>query len=178
MKKNIALILTMMLLAGISTATAENTEKTRLGTLNVNGAFDLKCRIPDGYGLDIAQSDTTQILAFIESDDETKPIMTLSIAFDELLSQVDRLNDLDDNALKAIEATFTAEDDVKISYKYTTYGTKLLMAELQGDYVDFYTIYKGYSIEFLLSAGVDPITEEQVDMVVSFLSELDFDSAN
>ena len=178
MKRIFAFILSIAMLAGICIASAETPVKTRLGTLNVNGAFDLKCKLPDGYGLDITQSDTTQIQAFIKSEDEKKPVMTLRIAFDELLSQVDRLNDLDDNALASIEATFSEEDDVKITYRYTAYGTKLLVAELDGEYIDFYTIYKGYAIEFLLSPGTEPMTDEQVNMVVSFLSDLDFDSAN
>lgn len=177
MKRIIALVLSVSMLLCIGLACAESSEKTRLGTLNVNGAFDLKCRIPDGYGLNIEQSDTTQIRAIIESGDETKPIMTLNIAFDELLSDVDRLNDLDDAELAKIEATFKEEDAAKISYSFTDYGTKLLVAQLEGEYVDFFTIYKGYAIEFLLSPGTEPMTDEQVNMVISFLSDLEFDSA-
>ena len=175
MKKMIAMLLAVSLLLCGALSVAE---KTKIGTLNVNGAFDLKCTIPEGYAIDIGQADTTQIFADINSQDKAKPSMTLTIAFNELFSGIERLNELDGAALAALEQTFRAEDDVTISYRNTEHGTKLLIAELKGRYVDFYTIYKGFEIEFLLTAGTEPLTDAQTDMVVSFLSDLDFDCAN
>ena len=63
----------------------------------------------------------------------------------------------------------------------TALGTKLMVVKeiVDGvDYVDFYTIYKGYEIEFVLTqpqatAG-QPITDEQIQTAVKFLSDLDF----
>ena len=140
MKKMIAILLAMILLLSIGCVSAED-GKTQLGVLNVNGAFEIRCKIPDGYALNIDEATTTQIIARIESNDEAKPVMKLTVAFDELMSEVERLNDIDENSLKAIEATFLEEDDVSISYRYTSYGTTLLVAELENQYVDFYTIY-------------------------------------
>ena len=175
MNRSIALLLCLSMLLCGSMALAD---KTEIGALNVNGAFELKCTLPEGYELNIEQADTTQIDALIASEDATRPTMHLTVAFNELLSDTDRLNDLDDAELAVLEQTFRAEDDVNISYRNTDHGTKLLIAELKGEYVVFYTIYKGFEIEFLLTAGSEPLTGAQIDMVVSFLSDLDFVSAN
>ena len=92
------------------------------------------------------------------------------------------MNDLDAEALSLIEESFRAEDDVKISYTETSYGTKLMMiqeADGSVDYVDFYSIYLGYEIEIVVSAMDDEggLSDAQIQMVVDFLSELDFVAA-
>lgn len=170
MKRFAIVILAVILLM----TTAAFAEKTYLGSLNVNGAFELKCTLPENYKMEIREADTTQILAFIDSGDKAKPIMTLSIAFDEMYSSVERLNDLDEAALAQLEMTFTAEDAATITYGYTDHGTKLLMAQYGNEYIDFFTIYKGYDIEFLLSAGEEPLNDAQIKMVIDFLSDLEF----
>jgi hypothetical protein len=72
-------------------------------------------------------------------------------------------------------------NDVEISYKETAYGTKLLVAKEVGDdadFVDILSVYKGYSIEFLMtpnpSAKNQTLTDAQTQMCIDFLSELDF----
>ena len=177
MKKAIAVLLSLSLILCVCASGAETAGKTHLGTLNVNGAFDLNCAIPEGYEFNIIQADTTQILASIESKDETKPVMKLTIAYNELCSDIKRLNDVSDDDLAKIEETFKAEDEVEISYRYTSYGTKLLMVQAGQEYVDFYTIYLGYEIEFVLNAGSEGLSETQIQMVIDFLSDLDFVSA-
>ena len=52
-----------------------------------------------------------------------------------------------------------------------------MVVEAKDKYIVFYTIYKGYEIEFLLTPGTSPMTDAQIDMVIGFLSDLDFDSA-
>ncbi len=176
MKKIISILLVTIMLLCVGLASAED-GKTELGILNVNGAFDIKCRIPEEYDVVIDEATTTLIKASIESENEAKPKMTLTVAFNELLSDIDRLNDLDDEALKILEATFQAEEKVNISYNSTSYGTKLLVAEYEDEYVVFYTIYKGFEVEFVLTPGGEPLNDSQIDMVISFLSDLDFVAA-
>ena len=72
-------------------------------------------------------------------------------------------------------------NDVDISYRETAYGTKLLVAREKGDdtdFVDIYTIYKGYSIEFVVTPGSEAkdgkLTDEQIKQCIDFLTELDF----
>ena len=147
-----------------------------------DGIFELRCKLPEGYAASEVDTGTDSgiVLMSVASEDPEKPTMLLSVAFDELLSEVDRLNDLDAEALSKIEATFQADDQVKISYCETAQGTKLMMvreAFENMDFVDFYTIYKGYQLEFVLvggGQGKEPITEEQVQTALNFLSDLEF----
>ena len=164
---------------------AEAPAKTQMGKLNVNGEFALQCRLPEGYTMQLINTLGTKITAFIAAEDQEKPILQLSIAFDELFANVERMNDLTDEALKALEGTFTEMNDVEITYRNTAYGTKLLIAREVGDdidFVDILSVYKGYSIEFVMtpnpSAKTQTLTDAQIQMCVDFLSELDFVPAN
>ncbi len=180
MKKLLAIALCLAMLLGCTAALAE--EKEVLGEINVNGSFTLKCALPEGYAVkDITSDGSGVLLANISSEDETRPYFILSVAFDELMAEVDRLNDLDENALAMIEDTFRIEDTVEITYTETAYGTKLMMVKEVSEgveFVDFYTIYKGYGIEFvLITASPDGLTDADIDMAVKFLSDLDFVAA-
>jgi len=180
MKKVILILLCLALTLNFASAVAETAEKTAIGTISMNGAFELRGVLPEGYQLTPLSEEPGYYLASLSAEDG-RPTMTISIAYEELMSEVDRLNDLDDEALAKIEATFKAEDGVEVTYMETALGTKLMVVKeiVDGvDYVDFYTIYKGYEIEFVLTqpqanAG-QPITDEQIQTAVKFLSDLDF----
>ncbi len=56
MKKMLAILLCLSMLLGCA-AMAE-TEKDSLGVVNVNGAFELKCALPEGYSLEVLFSES------------------------------------------------------------------------------------------------------------------------
>ena len=176
-------LLCLALALGFASAFAETAEKETIGAISINGAFELRGVLPEGYQLTTLQAEPGRYIASILAD-ESKPAMTISIAYNELMSEVERLNDLDDEALAGIIASFQEEDGVEVSYMETAYGTRLMVVKeiVDGsDYVDFYTVYKGYEIEFVLTqteanAG-QPITDEQIETAVKFLSDLDFVAA-
>ena len=177
MKKVFATLLCLVMLLGCA-AVAETAEKTQLSTVNMNGMFQLQCTLPEGYRIEEIESGEAAYVAMFDAG-EKQPLLTLSIAFNELYSDVARMNDLDAESLALIEESFRAEDDVEITYAETAYGTKvMLVREKEGtvDYVDFYSIYLGYEIE-LVAASMDienGLTDEQIQMVIDFLSDLDF----
>ncbi len=106
----------------------------KLGTLNVNGEFNLTCRMMEGYSLQVVNLRGNQIVASILSDDMTKPQLYLSIAYDDSYSNVERMNDLSADELALLEDSFKDMDEVEISYRETGHGTKLLIArEIGGD---------------------------------------------
>ena len=155
--------------------------KEQMGSLNVNGEFSLQCKLPEGYTMQLINTLGSRITAFISSADTEKPTLQLTIAFDEMYANVDRMKDLPAEALATLEESFTEMNDVEISYKETAYGTKLLVAKEVGDdadFVDILSVYKGYSIEFLMtpnpSAKNQTLTDAQTQMCIDFLSELDF----
>lgn len=182
MRKILAVILSVMLLLGAASAAGESADKIAIGTISINGAFTLQCGLPEGYALSPVKVSQEQIIAMIKSEDPEKPVMVLSVAFDETYSDVDRMNDLTDEELDILEATYIADDPgVEITYGETGYGTMLLIARHETeslDYIAFLSIYKGYFVEFVLApseqAADKNLTEEQMRTCVEFLTELDF----
>ncbi|MBQ6173778.1 MAG: SH3 domain-containing protein [Clostridia bacterium] len=155
--------------------------KTQMGRLDVNGAFTLQCRLPEGYSMQLVNGKGSKISAMITPTDKEKPTLQLTVAFSEEYYNVKRMNDLHEEDLKLLEGTFTEMDDVEITYTETAYGTKLLVARETGeneDFVDIMSVYEGYFIEFLMTpnsqAADARLTDEQIRMCVDFLSELDF----
>ena len=183
MKKIIAAVLSLIMLLGCAAAAAEEAaEKVSIGTISINGAFTLKGGMPEGYQVKPVVLDRDQVIAFISSEDPTKPLMMLSVAYDETYSDVFRMNELDQEALELLEKTFTDMDPtVELSYGETGLGTELLIAkqtEENSQYIDFMSIYQGYFVEFVLLPGSEAenqtLTDEQIQMCVDFLTDLDF----
>ncbi len=179
MKKLTALILCLALTLSCTAALAETAEKTNMGTVNLNGAFEARCVLPEGYTMETTEMDNGGLLSTILSKDPAKPILMLSIMFDEMYAEVKKLNDLDDEAIAYIESTFTDEYEVEISYQETIHGTKLMVVkEANNAFADVYTIYEGYEFEFVLfpsvEGGAESLTDDQIQMVIEFLGNLDF----
>lgn len=152
-----------------------------IGRLNVNGAFTLQCTIPEGYNLQVISAQSTRIIATLTSDDATKPQMMLTVAFDDMFSGVERMNDMSSEDIDALKKTFTDMNDVEFTEAETGKGTKLLVAREVGedeDFVSIITVYKGYSIEFVLTpnpaSANQTISDEQVQKCIEFLTDLDF----
>lgn len=182
MKKSIALLLCLVLALTCAVSFAEETGKTTIGTISINGAFSLRCGLPEGYRVQPMKMSQDQVVALILSEDPLKPVMQLSVAFDEAYSDVKRMNDLDDEALGLLEKTFTDMDPtVEITYGDTGLGTRLLIAkQSEGSYhyIDFLSVYQGYVVEFVMvpsrTAEDKTLTEDQMRLCIDFLTDLDF----
>ena len=187
MKKIICLFLSMVLaLACVSvlaeTADPEATGKITLGNININGAFTLHCGLPEGYEIHVVAVRSDRLIANLSSENPENPVMVLSVAFDEAYADVDRMNDLDEETLKGLENSFTANDPtVEITYGDTGLGTRLLIARqsaTEPNYIDFLSVYKGYVVEFVMTpapdASVRTLSEDQMRMAIDFLTDLDF----
>ena len=184
MKKIIAILLSLALLLGCAAGLAEEQEpqKQIFGSIRANGDFTLKGVLPEGYMVRPFELTDDSILIELIPEDETRPEMVLSVAYDETYSDVKRLNDLDDDALAVLEATFTDTDPyVNITYDETGYGTRLMVARTTSDtydYLDIFTIYDGYFVEFVMipskAAGKLHLTDEETELCNTFLTALDF----
>ena len=182
MKKGLLILLAAMMALLCVTSYAEEQAKVDIGTISINGAFTLKCGIPDGYEVTPISATPDQVIASITSQDETKPAMVLSVAFDETYADVDRMNDLDQEALALLEKTFTDMDPtVEISYGDTGLGTRLMIAKQtdgEQDYIDFLSVYKGYFVEFVMIAPLASedknLSDEQLQLCIDFLTDLEF----
>ena len=189
MKKIISMLLALALLLGCGAALAEATEKTQMGTLEMKGAFTLKCAIPENYTLKTIEETSENLVAQLVPADQKKPFVTISIAYNDQYSDVERMNDLPEEQLRVIEDSFLQMDDVKFEYRETGLGTKLLVIteddndeDGDTDFVDIYSIYKGFETEFVMTPGKDPsaedddvdMTEEQIQMLFDFITGIDF----
>lgn len=160
-------------------------EETQIGTLDVNGKFLIQGKLPDGYKLDIISAQKSKIIATLLSSEAGKPQMMLTIAFNDTYSDVERLNDLSAEEVETLKTSYTDMNEVTFSEAQTASGTKLLVARETGsdeDFVSILTLYKGYSIEFVLYPNADAaapeLTDAQVQAAIDFLSNLDFIPAN
>ena len=181
MKKLFALLLSLALALGCCAALAESPVKTELGSINMNGAFKLQCSLPENYDVNIISKDDEGLMAVVKTEDETKPMMFLTIEFDEIYYDVKRMNDMTEEQLQQIIDTFTnGGDEVTVSYRETSHGTKLMIVQEAADSVDYISIvsvYEGYMIEFDMmtsETSEEGLSEAQIQMCIEFLSDLDF----
>ena len=162
---------------------AEETAGTeKLGKLSVNGEFEITCKLPQDYKLQVVDVRGENIIASVTSEDITKPQMYLSIAYDELYGEVDRMNDMTDEELAVLEDSFKEMDQVEIEYRQTGLGTKLMVVREVGNgqkFVDILSVYKGYFVEFNMTpnpnAAVQDLTEEQIQTAIQFLTDVMFE---
>lgn len=178
MKKIISMILALALLCG-GAALAETTEKEYMATVDMNGVFEIRVSMPEGYKVeDATKDDDAGSQMFVISAGEGKPEMILIIAFDEMYADVKRLNDMSEEDKAYLLSTWSEEDVVEHTVVTTDYGTELFLvreANEAMDYASFFTIYNGYEIEFtLFSVTEEGLKEEQIQNALKFLSDLEF----
>ena len=171
MKKIIALALSLIMILGAVCALGEAAEKAELGTLNVGQVFKIQSTVPEGYTYTPITKTELNLVGQLTAG-EDKPTVTISIAYNEEYADVERFNDVDEATVEEIRESFRAADDgVQFEDLETAFGTRLLKATDE-HFVDIYTIYKGYELEFVMTGN--GLTEEAVQMLVKYISDMDF----
>ena len=184
MKKLTAIILCALMLFSCA-ALAETAEKESLGTVNVNGAFELRCRMPAGYTKSILTSERDTVVAFFTPEDESLPQITVSIAYNESYAADGvalRFNDITEQDLALIRESFLeVSDSAEFQDGETSHGTKVLIIRgTVGDepYLGVYSIYNAYEVEIIATPGTgapdSTLTDEQIQKMIDFASDLDF----
>ena len=170
MKKFIALALSLILILCAASVWAEDAGKTDIGTLEVGGSFTIRSKIPEGYTYNPIVN-TELIMVGMLAAGEGMPTVTVSIAYNEEYAETERFNDVDEETVEEIRESFReVDEEVVFEDLETAYGTRLLKVTGEG-FVDIYTIYKSYELEFVLT-GV--FTDDDVRMLVDFISDMDF----
>ena len=174
MKKITALALSLIMILCAVCAFAEETEKTEIGTLKVGEAFSIQSKMPEGYTY-MPVTATELNMVGILSAGESKPVVTVSIAYNEEYAETERFNDVDETVVEEIRKSFReADEEVTFQDLETAYGTRLLKVTGDG-FVDIYTIYKGYELEFVMTG--ETLSDADVQMLVDFISDMDFVTA-
>ncbi len=171
MKKIIALALSLMMALCAVSALADGTaEKTELCSLV---SFKIQSVIPEGYSFDLLSGDILQVLGMLKAG-EDQALITVSIAYSEEYYNVERFNDLDEEAVEQIRESFREMDDVTFEDLETAYGTRLLkVTDADSEFADIYTIYKGYECEFVV-VKKGGVTDADIQLLVDFISDMDF----
>ena len=171
MKKMIALALSLMLILCAMAVLADGTaEKAELGTTI---AFSIRSIIPEGYTFSQLTSNELNLVGILTGG-EGKPSITISIGYNEEYDGVERFNDLDEAAVQEIKDSFQDMDEVVFEDLETAYGTKLLkVTQANKSFADIYTVYKGYELEFDMTAQGE-VQDADVQMLVDFISDMDF----
>ena len=173
MKRIIALALCLIMILGAAAVSADETAKTEMGTLNVGETFLIRSRIPEGYTYMPVLNTELNIVGILSAG-EDRPAVTVSIAYNEEYADTERFNDVDEAVVEEIRESFReVDEEVTFEDLQTAYGTRLLKVTGDG-FVDIYTIYKSYELEFVMT-GAD-LTEADVQMMVDFISDMDFDA--
>ena len=174
MKKMIALALSLIMILCAAGALAEGTaEKSELGTLKVGEAFTIKSRIPENYTFNTITSTELNLVGVLAGG-EDRPTVYISIAYNEEYAGVERFNDVGEDDVQEIRDSFREMDEVAFEDLETAYGTRLLkVTTANRSFADIYTIYKGYELEFVMTAQGE-VQDADVQMLVDFISDMDF----
>ena len=171
MKRITALALSLIMILCAVCVLAEESGKTKIGTLKVGEAFSIQSKMPEGYTY-MPVTATELNLVGILSAGEGKPSVTVSIAYTEEYAETERFNDVDEVIVEEIRDSFReADEEVTFEDLETAYGTRLLKVTGDG-FVDIYTIYKSYELEFVMTSAA--LTDADVQMLVNFISDMDF----
>ncbi len=175
MKRITALILSLMLLlCAVSAVADEAGEKTRLGNLKVGQEFIIQTKIPEDYRFSTLVATDLNLVGILSSINEDKASVTVSIAYNEEYAGIERFNDVDEAIVDEIKASFQDMDDVVFEDLETSHGTRLLkVTQTNRSFADIYTVYKGYELEFVLTAQGE-VTDADIQMLVDFISDMDF----
>ena len=171
MKKITALALSLILILCAVCVFAEDAGKTEMGILNVGKAFRIQSTMPEGYAYFPVSGTDLNMVGLLSAGDG-RPSVTVSIAYNEEYADVERFNDVDEAVVEEIRDSFREVDEGLVFEDLSTaYGTRLLKVT-GANFVDIYTIYKSYELEFVMTGGAR--TDADVQMLVDFISDMDF----
>jgi hypothetical protein len=120
-------------------------------------------------------------------DPLTELFVPLGATVEEALARLEEIKDLfkmpkgQAEDLETLKKSYTDMNEVEFSEAETGEGTKLLVAKETGedeDFVSFLSVYKGYTVEFVLTpnpaAADQTLTDDQIQKCVNFLTGLQF----
>ena len=172
MERIIALALGLIMVLCAVNVLAE--EKVELETVSVGQAFSIRSKLPEGYQFMLVENTELNVVGVLNGGKD-KPFVTVSIAYNDEYNGVERFNDVDEATVQEIRESFMEMDDVEFEDLETAYGTRLLKVTTTSDksFVDIYTIYKGFELEFLMYFEGE-LQDKDVQMLVDFISDMDF----
>lgn len=186
MKKLIALLLAAVLLLGCTAAIAEE-----IRIESEDGVFTLSFQLPEGAEMLSGEwIDSTRYLANLKAGDDLYFYLAVSAPAAEETENAEELSPVTYNEENGYTDAYMEEmlrglyaddsDDFELGVKTTAYGTKLAIVrfnDLSAPSAYVFTVWNDFEVG-LTVASIDaeehfhPITDEQLEKVVDFVSEL------
>ena len=179
MKKVLALLLCVLLISACAIAeTAETAETEEAPAL----AYEVNVVIPEGYTSDGLSVLTPYLCAqLFVPEDASRPQLAVVISYNESFADVTFNDDMDEEEFKACVDRITVDEETGAAADYavqkTGLGTKIIVTSLTDGAKEYYSIWHGYEISLYAFNGTSeepqPITAEQDEMIMQFLTDLD-----
>ena len=179
MKKVLSVLLTIALLLCCASVFAETEEETE-----VVPAFDLIIVVPEGY----ESQGENWITPFIVSETlaptaDEKPAMMVVVSYNDAFSDITFNDEMSDADFEAYVNALVVDEETGEATPYTVMktglGTKVVVISDPDGFTEFYSIWHGYEVS-LMSANFDadlnatPPTDEQIAVIMQFLTDMDF----
>ena len=184
MKKLLSVLLTVALLLCCVSVFAETEAAETEAGVEIVPAFNFITVIPEGY----EKVDETWLDPFIVSQTlkpvaEGKPAIMTLVSYNDAFSDVTFNADMTEDEFKATVDQLVLNEETGEAMPYeiqeTGLGTKVVLISTPDGYMEFYSIWHGYEVS-LFCANFDaeynatPPTEEQVAVIMQFLTDMDF----
>ena len=178
MKKLLAVLLALAMLLNMTGVLAQAADEKVI--VEYDEALSFAFIQPEGYSVEQEIVNGHFFLSLVP-EDETKASVDLMIApmEDEVLGNLERLNDLDEEQLNAFIADITVGYNApETQMVETEAGTHVLVIsenDSDMDFAELVSIYHGYFIfAYIGYADNTQVTEDDVNAVIWFFSNLDF----
>ena len=170
MKKFLSLLCALLLLT-VSCACADGTVVEFHDKILLNGA------LPEGFSYSQISLDENMIFGYITSGDPAAPYYEICINLSDNTGYIEAESpkDLSAEELNLIKQRFEDESNVTFDMLVTASGDNLLVVrEITGQFLDFYTVCLGYEIDLTLFPSEGQLlTEEQIQQGLDYVKTLD-----
>jgi hypothetical protein len=179
MKKVLSVLLTIALLLCNISVLAESEEKAE-----VIPGFDLIIVVPEGYE-SMGEEWTTPFLVSeaLRPTEDDKPAIMVVVSYNDTFSDVTFNDEMPEADFEAQVNQLVIDEETGEALPYTVMktglGTKVIVINDPDGFTEFYSIWHGYEVS-LMSANFDadnhatPPTDEQIAVIMQFLTDMDF----
>ena len=170
MKKFLSLLCALLLLT-VSCASADGTVVEFHDKILLNGA------LPEGCSYSQISLDENMLFGNISSGDPAAPYYEICINLSDNTGYIEAESpkDLGTEELNLIKQRFEDESNVTFDMLVTASGDNLLVVrEITGQFLDFYTVCLGYEIDLtLLHKDGKALTDAEINSFLEFIRNMD-----
>ena len=179
MKKLLSWLICAVLLLSISAVCAEESAESEIVP-----AFEVIVSVPEGYTLEGPVYHTPYICGSqYKPQSEDRPTLALVVSYNDSASDITFNDDMSEADLESYINKVGEDPEsgevVPYTIQKTGLGTKVAVFSHPEGAIEYYSIWHGYEVSLYAYNGdpegeLKPITDEQNDAIMAFLTEMDF----